>query len=214
VCERVPDTAQTELRPVAAAPAAPAADAAYAPIEEIQLGQRLLGANPLADDVELDEPGPACARTVVLEARKPDGNLVHAELIWPLELIEETGAAVGGEIGITFGEIETTGTARVVAIGPCPELEPGPGTLVIGRYRHDVADVPMVQLTLDDGSESVDVTANHPYWSVDPVHPVDPVSSPAHRQEDEMNGMNRMARGGVDSGASARFVPHGRDVGR
>lgn len=137
------------------------------PIEQVQLGQRLVGANPLTEDIELDEPDPALARTVVLEATKPDGQLLHAELIWPVEWVDEVGATVDGQIEVAFGEIETMGTARVVAIGPCPELEPGPGALVIGRYRHELVDAPMVELTLDDDSESVHVTANHPYWSVD-----------------------------------------------
>ncbi|MHB8974312.1 MAG: tandem-95 repeat protein [Pirellulaceae bacterium] len=167
VCERAPDPALAEFRPVAAAQTDPAADAAYVPIEQVQLGQRLVGANPLTEDVELDEPDPALARTVVLEATKPDGQLLHAELIWPVEWVDEVGATVEGQIEVTFGEIETTGTARVVAIGPCPELEPGPGALVIGRYRHELVAAPMVELTLDDDSESVHVTANHPYWSVD-----------------------------------------------
>ena len=167
VCERAPGPALAAFRPVTAAPADPGADAAYLPIEQVQLGQRLVGANPLTEDVELDEPDPALARTVVLEATKPDGQLLHAELIWPVEWINEVGATVDAQIEVAFGEIETTGTARVVAIGPCPELEPGPGALVIGRYRHELVDAPMVELTLDDDSESVHVTANHPYWSVD-----------------------------------------------
>jgi hypothetical protein len=45
------------------------------PIEQVQLGQRLVGANPLTDDVELDVPDPALARTVVFEATKPDGQI-------------------------------------------------------------------------------------------------------------------------------------------
>lgn len=167
VCERAPGPALAAFRPVTAAPADPGADAAYLPIEQVQLGQRLVGANPLTEDVELDEPDPTLARTVVLEATKPDGQLLHAELIWPVEWIDEVGATVDGQIEVAFGEIETTGTARVVAIGPCPELEPGAGALVIGRYRHELVDAPMVELTLDDDSESVHVTANHPYWSVD-----------------------------------------------
>ena len=47
------------------------------PIEQVQLGQRLVGANPLTEDVELDEPDPALARTVVLEATKPDGQMIR-----------------------------------------------------------------------------------------------------------------------------------------
>jgi hypothetical protein len=167
VRERAPDPALAEFRPVAVADADPGADVAYVPIEQVQLGQRLVGANPLTEDVELDEPDPALARTVVLEATKPDGQLLHAELIWPVEWVDEVGATVDAQIEVAFGEIETTGMARVVAIGPCPELEPGPGALVIGRYRHELVDAPMVELTLDDDSESVHVTANHPYWSVD-----------------------------------------------
>jgi hypothetical protein len=41
-------------------------------------------------------------------------------------------------------QIETTGTARLVEIGPCPELESDPGTLVIGRYRHELVDASYV----------------------------------------------------------------------
>lgn len=113
VCERAPNTALAQFRPVAAAQKDPAADAAYVPIEQVQLGQRLVGANPLTEDVELDEPDPALARTVVLEVTKPDGQLLHAELIWPVEWIDEVGASVDGQIEVAFGEIDTMGTARV-----------------------------------------------------------------------------------------------------
>jgi hypothetical protein len=115
-----------------------------------------VGANPLTEDVELDEPDPALARTVVLEATKPDGQLLHAELIWPVEWIDERAPRRRPD-QVAFGEIETTGT-RVVAIGPCPELEP--------QRSSSASHRPMLELTLDD-DRSVHVTPNH-LRSVDP----------------------------------------------
>ncbi|MDZ7619333.1 MAG: hypothetical protein U1E05_20225, partial [Patescibacteria group bacterium] len=55
------------------------------PIENIQLGERLSGRNPLREDVDpaLPDPDPATWRQVKLQMIKPSGKRAEIEFLWP-----------------------------------------------------------------------------------------------------------------------------------
>ena len=57
------------------------------------------------------------------------------------------------------------GPARVLSIGPCPEIPPGPGQVVTGTFAHTAGNV--VDLYLEGQGFPLGVTANHPIWSED-----------------------------------------------
>jgi hypothetical protein len=57
------------------------------------------------------------------------------------------------------------GWARVLGVGPCPELEAGPGRLVTGWFRHRRGAV--WDLVVEGEPGPIGVTAGHPFWSED-----------------------------------------------
>lgn len=59
------------------------------------------------------------------------------------------------------------GPATIIAIEPCPRIEPAaPGKrLVTGTFRHAAANV--IDLTIEGESQPIGVTDTHPFWSED-----------------------------------------------
>ncbi len=85
-------------------------------------------------------------------------------LLRTLEWIEDYGAHEGGTVYLDMDHMGAVGLADVIAIEPCPEIQPGPGRLVTGTFQHTAGIV----LDLKVGSESkpIGVTPTHPFWSV------------------------------------------------
>jgi len=138
------------------------------PIEEIRVGQRVLGRNPLREEVEAFEPDPATWAKVSLHLEKESGQSVWVELLRPLAWIEAAGARPGQSFRLELYEFGAVGEARVLAVGRCPEIEPGTGTVVTGTFRYQADENShVVNLRLEGETEPTGVTDNHPYWSVD-----------------------------------------------
>ena len=58
------------------------------------------------------------------------------------------------------------GDAEVLAIGPCPPVAPGRGSVVTGTFRHDNAAVIDLQVAGLDGTiRMIGTTPNHRFWS-------------------------------------------------
>lgn len=137
-------------------------------IEDIQLGDRIAGRNPLREQAELDEPDPATWRKISLQMSKASGSTLWIELLRPLEWIDENRAAPGNTIYIELHEMGAVGDAEVTAVAPCPAIKPGSGTIVTGTFKHQAnANSYVVRLKLEDQTELTGVTSNHAYWSVD-----------------------------------------------
>ncbi len=138
-------------------------------IDTIQLGQRLVGRNPIRDEAELVEPDPATWRKISLYMTKESGLGLWIDLLRPLSWIDERGAMVGGSIYFEMPDMGAVGDAQVTYIGPCPPIEPGDGGAVVtGTFKHQAdASNKVIHLQLEDQSELTGVTDNHPYWSVD-----------------------------------------------
>lgn len=60
------------------------------------------------------------------------------------------------------------GEAKVTAFDPCPQIQPGPGAVITGKFRHEADENSKVlSLRLEEQDELIGVTDNHPFWSHD-----------------------------------------------
>jgi hypothetical protein len=138
------------------------------PIQDIRVGERLVGRNPIREQAELVEPDPASWRKISLHMTKGSGLGLWIELLRPLTWIEEHGVEPGNTVFIDLHEMGAAGDAQVIDLGPCPEIARGNGTVVTGTFQHQAdANTKVIQLGLEDQIELTTVTDNHPYWSVD-----------------------------------------------
>ncbi len=140
------------------------------PIRDARLGQRVLGRNPLREQVDesLPEPDAETWRKITLRMTKDDGHRLDIELLRPLFWLELHEAEPGATISLDLPEMGAQGNAEVVAVEPCPEIEPDDGRgrpIVTGRFIHQSADV--IDLHLDGLGKPIGCTANHPFWSED-----------------------------------------------
>jgi hypothetical protein len=137
-------------------------------IEDVQLGRRVVGRNPLREQTQLpSEIHPETHRTIRLEMIQY-GALYELAFVRSLTWISEQQAQVGGMIQLVMTEMGLDGPARVISIEPCPEIEPDDGTgrmVVTGTMKHLAGNVLEIQ-TADD-TEPLGVTDTHPFWSVD-----------------------------------------------
>ncbi len=85
-------------------------------------------------------------------------------LLRTLDWIEDYGAHEGGQIYLDMPEMSAVGLADVIAIEPCPEIQPGPGRLVTGTFCHTAGIV--LDLKVESESKPIGVTPTHPFWSV------------------------------------------------
>jgi len=141
------------------------------PIKEIRLGQRTIGRNPDREDTHPNqpEPVPASWREIHLELAKPDGSLVHVELLRPLAWLNYHEATLNGVIYLDLPEMGAQGFATVTEILPCPEIEVDTDkhrNVITGRFIHHSSGN-LINLLVEGETEPTGVTDNHPYWSVD-----------------------------------------------
>lgn len=138
------------------------------PIEQVAVGERVAGHNPLREQVDQDlpEPDPATWKKVDLRMTKSDGKRLDMTFLWPLETMAETGAKVGATIPIDMPEMGAEGEATVLAIGSCPPIKPGSGNIVTGTFKHEAAE-DCVNVLIAGASEPIGATSSHPFWSED-----------------------------------------------
>lgn len=151
-------------------PAATTAPAKYVtkPIRDIRVGERVLARNPEVTDAERTlavEPDPATWRHIELEMPKPDGSLLHIDLLRPVEWLTTHNASVDDKIHLDLEEMGAKGAAHVLAINTCPMIATGPGNIVTGTFKHSSGNV--VDLHIAGVSEPIGTTSNHPFWSED-----------------------------------------------
>jgi len=134
------------------------------PIEEIQVSDRVVGANPLREDAEADAaiPDASSWRQAKLHLTGDDGHSVEIDLLRPSGWFQEMGAEEGATIVLDLPELGAVGEAEVLYLGPCPDIRPGPGNLVTATFKHSSAET--VNLYVASG-EPIGTTKNHPIWS-------------------------------------------------
>lgn len=135
-------------------------------IDEIRIGSRVIGTNPLAEDTHrtVPEPTPATSRVIRLRLSKGERDELVVELLRPTTWIIAHQAVTGASIWLDLPEFGATGWALVDAVEPCPPLEPGSGQLVTGRFVHQSSGN-LRRLWTDAEQAPTGVTGNHRYWS-------------------------------------------------
>ncbi len=138
------------------------------PIQDVEVGDRVAGRNPIREQAEGIEPDPATWRKISFYMTKETGLELWIDLLRPLEWIEEYDAKLGSTIFIDLYEMGAVGNAEVTYLGPCPDIKPGRGTVVTGTFKHRAdKSSNVVRLKLEGQKELTGVTDNHAYWSVD-----------------------------------------------
>ncbi|APZ94504.1 polymorphic toxin-type HINT domain-containing protein [Fuerstiella marisgermanici] len=135
-------------------------------IEDIQLGQRVVGRNPLREETQPpSDINPATWRAVQLSMFK-GGVKYDLAFLRPLSWLESNSAKVGHSIHLEMHEMGLNGPAKVVAIDPCPQIEPDDGTsrnVVTGTMAHPGPNI--LYLNITGLNETLGVTDTHPIWS-------------------------------------------------
>lgn len=137
-------------------------------IEEIVLGQRLVGRNPLRHETsapsDIDPANWRAIRLTMLQA----GVFYELAFLRSFEWLDQADAKVGQHIDLVLPEMGLLGPALVESIEPCPAIEPDDGTgrmIVTGTMRHLATNV--IELTITGLAEPLGVTTTHPIWSED-----------------------------------------------
>ncbi len=135
------------------------------------MGQRVLTVGTLATaQLPGDDPteiNPAIYRLVRLRTTKPlgGGSVVHAALLRQLSWLSENHVVEGGMIPFCVPELSIEGPACVLAIEPCPEIEPGRGRVITGTFRTTNCRVLQVRLPGED--RPLEPTPPHRFKSLD-----------------------------------------------
>jgi len=146
-------------------------------IEDIRVGQRVVGTNPdRATDTDTTDTqvDPRTWNLVRLrgEARWEDGTLdtIEVETLQPRDWVRRFAPRVGVSAPIPLDLIDmglpAELRATVVAIEPCPEIEPAPGHVVLTTVNH--LNSFLLELTFADaqgGERTVKPTGFHKFYS-------------------------------------------------
>jgi hypothetical protein len=145
----------------------PAVKTTLTPIEQIEVGDRVLAESPSGEEDTAfgSEIIPSDWRKLTLRAPKRDGTTAEVVLLRPLTWLNEQHGEVGGTVFISVPECGIDGNANVLAIDPCPEIRPGGGRVVTGTFLHQARST--ISLTIAGQSEPIECTGNHPFWSED-----------------------------------------------
>jgi hypothetical protein len=136
-------------------------------IEDVRVGDRVLADNPELSDADrnVPDPDPETWRKLELAMRRENGYRLDITLIRSLDWIEDRRAVPGAKVALDIPEMEAYGYATVSTIAPCPPIKPGPGSVVIGTYRHTSGDT--LNIGVSGLDEPIGATADHPFWSHD-----------------------------------------------
>ena len=136
-------------------------------IENIQLGQRILTQNPIRDEASYESVNDGFTgwKRVSLEVRHASGSIVDVDLLRPMEWIERNNVTVGQRFSFELTEIEIDGYGVVRSIFDAPDVDPGLGSVITGKFVTRAAS-DLVRVTLVDGTQ-ITGTSKHPVWSPD-----------------------------------------------
>ena len=141
-------------------------DGSPVPIDTVDVGDRVAVyyAEAPAGCVEA-EIDPETWRRFELSVPEPDGGTTRVVLLRPADWSQGRELALGDVIPLSLSELGVDGPATVVAIDPCPVIEPGLGRVVTATFAHSSGSV--LDLYLDGDDRPLGVTANHPVYSAD-----------------------------------------------
>jgi hypothetical protein len=136
-------------------------------IDAIALGNRVIGENPEAWNVDTQWPEPEQASWVQITAtsRRSDRAPCELQILRPRAWAEQYGLVAGATLPLNYPELKLTGSITVHAVEPAPPIDSGTGHVVIGRFvTREINN--LVRVTLSGGTV-IESTDNHPIWSVD-----------------------------------------------
>ena len=138
------------------------------PIRDLTVGTRVLARNPqisLATRAQWENLVSDSFKLFKLTLPLASGRSMYIEMIRPRHVEPFRSAKVGDQIRLNVPEMGAVGNALVTEILPCPKIKPGPGHVVISKFKHVTDSILEVQF---EGSENpIGVTPIHPFWSVD-----------------------------------------------
>jgi len=135
-------------------------------IEEIRLGQRVVGRNPLRHETQSPSGITPENWRVVQLSMFAFGVEYDLQFLRSTEWLRKEQATTGGTIHLKLPEIGLDGPAEVIAINPCPPIEPDDGTgrqIVTGLMAHPAENI--LDITITGLDEPLGVTTTHPIWS-------------------------------------------------
>jgi hypothetical protein len=135
------------------------------PIEEVRLGQRVPSRSPIPNAFDEIEKSSDYAgwKVIRLEVRHQNGSVVDMELLRPYAWIEQNGMRAGTMVDLRMTELKADAVAHIVSVSDGPEILPGEGAVVIGRFVTR-AGSDLVRVTFADGTQLTG-TKTHPAWS-------------------------------------------------
>ena len=140
-------------------------------IEDLRVGDWVLSGNPEVTDHEretFEEIDPGSWRKLELRMEKRDGGRLDLVLLRPVEWVNSVRAKAGGNVHLDLPELGAEGNARIVSIGPSPDIVPAPSTacqLVTGTFAHSSGEI--LDIRVEGLEKPIGVTANHPFYSED-----------------------------------------------
>ena len=136
-------------------------------IQDVQVGDRACGSNPIEElDTSLGlDVEAATWKKLTLRAPKADGSHADVVLLRPDWWVRERAAAAGGMVFIAVPECGIDGNATVLSVSDCPPIAAGVGSVVTGTFRHSSASI--IDVTVSGPSAPIGTTANHPFWGED-----------------------------------------------
>jgi hypothetical protein len=137
-------------------------------IEDIQVGERVRGKNPLLSDTDRNdfgEPIPETWRKITFLIIDSVGDQSDIVLLRDLDWINNNGIVENGVASLSLTELGISGQAKVISIEPCPDIFPGRGNVVTGTFRHIKNNI--IDLYIKGSDTPISCTSNHPFWSDD-----------------------------------------------
>jgi len=138
-------------------------------IEDLRVGDRVLAHNPrISDDQRLAwlEPDWSKCLCVKLEMDQATGDILHIEMIRPIEWFANQSVEPGARIFLDVAEMGAWGYARVISVSETPRVKPGRGQVVTATFSHPPS-TNVLDVTIEGSDKPISVTDNHLFWSVD-----------------------------------------------
>ena len=134
------------------------------PIETLEVGDRVLTTDGAqSSPTQIDE---AEWRKVELAMTDSSGaGLVDVDLLRPVAWLESLDVEEGETMAISLPEMGLQGAAVVEDIEPCPDIQDGPGRIVLATTGSCSASI--VQLVFEGEDEPLRATARHRFYSED-----------------------------------------------
>ena len=139
---------------------------AYAPIEEIQVGQRVL-TKETADappQAQVDENWSVIETVIAPHDDQPD-NFYRFTMLWSPATVAANVDLKNGLVWINYPKLGVEGWGRLMSVRGPPEIKDGEGRVVLTTMS--LQSTAVVELWLEGADDPVRPTENHEFFSLD-----------------------------------------------